>query len=152
MAVRRSDLSPLSRIWKRLEQGPDKYVMSVAGFCWLWTGGLTGAGYGQISVDGSKVYVHRLVYSEMIGPIPDGLVIDHRCEVRNCCNPGHLEAVSRWENTLRGRSPMAAKAKQVKCHRGHLFDEANTYRSARGTRRCRRCHADGERRRRSGVN
>ena len=44
---------------------------------------------------------HRVVYELLVGLIPDGLVIDHRCEVKLCCNPDHLEAVTSSVNMLR---------------------------------------------------
>lgn len=70
--------------------------------CITWEGGLTNAGYGQISVDGKMQLVHRHTYEWVNGPIPDGLEIDHLCRNRACCNSGHLEAVTHRENGLRG--------------------------------------------------
>jgi hypothetical protein len=64
-------------------------------------------------------YAHRAAYEEAYGPIPDGLVIDHLCRVRWCCNPEHLEAVTNRENILRGESPPARNARKERCDRGH---------------------------------
>lgn len=94
--------------------------------CWLWTGGATTKGYGTIVVEGRKHYVHRFVYELMVGPIPDGLHIDHLCRVRNCVNPSHLEPVTNFENHRRTR--------QVLCRRGHVIEVRPN-----GRRRCMEC-------------
>ena len=75
--------------------------------CWLWTGALDKYGYGYVSwrQSGKKRHfiAHRLIYEELVGPIPDGLVIDHLCRVRHCVNPNHLEPVTQDENLRRAR-------------------------------------------------
>ena len=58
--------------------------------CWLWGGAWTGAGYGHFR--GERA--HRVSYRHFKGEIPEGAHIHHRCEVRCCVNPEHLEAVS----------------------------------------------------------
>lgn len=69
--------------------------------CWLWTAATTPTGYGQFRFhDGSRA-AHRLAYEQMVGPIPDGLELDHLCRVRNCVNPDHLEPVTHAENLRR---------------------------------------------------
>ncbi len=70
---------------------------------WLWRGGLTSDGYGrwQLTDSRRKVLTHRFIYEELVGPIPDGLEIDHLCEIHNCCNPDHLEPVTSQENKRR---------------------------------------------------
>lgn len=70
--------------------------------CWLWRGSLNIYGYGRIKFHGESVFVHRLSYETLVGPIPDGLVIDHLCRVRNCVNPDHMEPVTNSENIRRG--------------------------------------------------
>lgn len=71
--------------------------------CWLWTRCRDGHGYGQFVLrDQKKVLAHRFAYELVVGPIPEGLDIDHLCRVRLCCNPAHLEPVTRSENLYRG--------------------------------------------------
>ena len=83
--------------------------------CWLWTGASHQNGYGQtrheLAFDqgykngkkngGRTTSSHRVVYELFKGRIPEGLQIDHRCEVKLCCNPDHLQAVTRSVNMLR---------------------------------------------------
>lgn len=66
--------------------------------CWLWTGGKTD-GYGRISVNGDMQLAHRLTFSWENGPIPDGMVVDHRCHQRNCVRPEHLRLATAKQNT-----------------------------------------------------
>lgn len=94
------------------------------GACWLWRGHLTRGGYGQFE---SRV-AHRAAYELFVGPIPDGLQLDHLCRVRNCVNPTHLEPVTAQENTLRSRRIKTA------CKNGHEFSEENTRLVARPDR------------------
>ena len=108
--------------------------------CWNWLGCISAEGYGRMGAGNGHTadYTHRLSYREFVGPIPDGLHIDHLCRNRRCCNPDHLEAVTQRENLVRGEGP-AARATATCCARGHAFDEANTYRKPNGTRLCRAC-------------
>ena len=77
--------------------------------CWLWTGTRNAAGYGVI-VWGTKCYKpHRLIYEWASGaPVADGLEVDHLCRCRGCCNPAHLEAVTKAENLRRRQCRDAA--------------------------------------------
>lgn len=113
--------------------------------CWLWTGPTNGAGYGVVSLKGTKSYVHRLSYELAEGPIPPRQDVDHLCRRTLCFRPDHLEAVTHAENMR--RSPLMGAKRS--CRHGHPFDQANTYITPAGARRCRRCAADRERRRRS---
>lgn len=74
--------------------------------CWLWTGGISGAGRGYgYFFDGERVVrAHRWSYQQSIGAIPVGLVLDHLCHQTTCVRPEHLEAVTQAENVRRHRS------------------------------------------------
>lgn len=87
------------RFWARVEKTDE---------CWLWLGGGCGNGYGhfrggEVGIDGRRRYVlsHRWAYEQAVGPIGDGLEIDHLCRTKTCVNPGHLEAVTHEVNIRR---------------------------------------------------
>ena len=70
--------------------------------CWLWTKSIDYGGYGRIGQRGVNARAHRVSYEHFVGPIPDGLSLDHLCRNRRCVNPDHLEPVTGSENTRRG--------------------------------------------------
>lgn len=110
--------------------------------CWLYTGQVNNKGYGVFAVGNTKRGAHVVVYELLVGPVPDGLELDHRCRVTLCVNPDHLESVTHAENQRR------MGLAQTHCRRaGHPYTPDNTYRSPRGERRCRKCarNRDGER-------
>lgn len=108
--------------------------------CWLWSGYLAGSGgYGGIEILGRQKLAHRVVYELLVGPIPDGLTIDHKCRVRCCVNPNHLEPVTSKENVLRGIGRSAQNSKKTHCVNGHEFTPENTATFSDGGRHCVEC-------------
>jgi hypothetical protein len=132
---RRFDGEVADRALRRLgPQHPDE--------CWIWPGVKVGAGYGHISDDrggrrGMRL-VHRVVYEALVGPIPEGLTLDHLCRTPACANPAHLEPVTHRENCLRGQSQWAINARKTHCPRGHAYTDENTQ-HRRGSRECITC-------------
>jgi len=119
------------RFWAKVEKrGPHE--------CWSWTGATNGDGYGYMTRNGRTAYAHRVSYEFAIGPIPEGLQLDHLCRVRNCVNPAHLEAVTSAENTLRGNGACARNARKTHCKHGHEFTDDNIAWSKKG-RACLTC-------------
>jgi hypothetical protein len=116
-------------------------VSGTLGRCWEWTAAKTN-GYGVVQHRGRVQRAHRVVYSLLIGEVPEDLEIDHLCRNRSCVNPQHLEPVTGLENNARSNSASAQHARQSHCLRGHEFTAENTYTRVRGhktERFCREC-------------
>lgn len=76
--------------------------------CLVWTGKLTSAGYARWK---QELQLHRWAYETFVGPIPDGLVVDHLCEVRSCVRPDHLDPCTDRENLRRKYERRAARGR-----------------------------------------
>jgi hypothetical protein len=122
-----------------------------SGGCVLWKSSVSKDGYGMVGIrlNGKRLndYAHRVSYEIHKGGIPEGLVIDHKCRNRRCVNPDHLEAVTNKINILRGTSPAAFAAARNCCIHGHEYTFENTYFYKDGSRACRKCNCEYQRRR-----
>lgn len=114
--------------------------------CWLWLGHTGTQGYGVAytrPAGKNKAHsAHRVVYEYLVGPIPEGLQLDHLCRVRNCVNPDHLEPVTNRENTIRGiAAEVNARryAEMAACNNGHPRSPENVRLTEHGHRECRAC-------------
>ena len=112
------------------EELDDKVYRDPNSGCWVWLGAGGGGGYGRIGVK----FAHRVVYEELVGPIPEALVLDHLCRVKPCVNPYHLEPVTHAVNVSR------ANAAVTHCPKGHRYSLENCYYRSTGYRRCRECN------------
>lgn len=144
------------RLWLRIGRELDPNT------CWPWTGSISPAGYGVLSIDrtGRKVMAHRVSYESAYGPIADGMVIDHVCHNadltclggktclhRRCVNPGHLESTDRRENVRRGFRRMSTCMRQHELSGNNLIIERGGL-----SRRCRQCRLLGQARRLLAIN
>lgn len=113
--------------------------------CWNWQRYVTAYGYGLTTIHARgrrvSVHAHRVSYQAFVGPIPDGLQLDHLCRNRRCVNPAHLEPVTCQVNLLRGETRAAANAAKTRCPQGHEYTPENL-RPKRYGRSCRQCHID----------
>lgn len=107
--------------------------------CWLWGLSKNSHGYGKCHYQGKSWLAHRVAYSLVVQPIPEGMVLHHHCRNPACANPLHLELVTPLENILRNVSPPSCNRRKTHCDHGHPFDEVNTYRLG-NRRQCRACN------------
>lgn len=129
------------RFWRKVHFEPNSG-------CWLYSGGENGHGYCSIKLPhcGRRIYVHRLSYEMHKGAIPAGLEIDHRCRVRCCVNPDHLEAVTVTENRRRIPDGLRGARKKSHCKQGHPYAGENLYLTPRGYQVCRTCQRRSDKR------
>ncbi|MFG1963180.1 HNH endonuclease signature motif containing protein [Nonomuraea sp. NPDC049028] len=130
------------------------------GGCWIWTGIIINSGYPRLGITRqrkTKQYLaHRLSYRLFVGPIPNGMQIDHLCMVRRCVNPRHLEVVTPQVNVLRSPNTMASRwGHRTHCERGHEYTPENTLLKPRRdnpektSRVCRTCKKASDRKRKA---
>ena len=122
----------IARFWSKVEVRGE-------GECWPYTGTILGNGYGQFRVQCKGRLAHRFAYEVSVGPIPDGMTLDHvkarGCTLLNCVNPAHLEPVTMLENLRRSTSVGAVNSRKTECPRcGSAYDV-----DAKGQRFCRPC-------------
>ena len=123
--------------------------------CRLWQGHCNPNGYGTYSIKGRAHYVliHRWVWEQINGPIPEGVEIMHACDNKPCFRYDHLVAGTRHDTAMlmvaRGRHECQTRY-VTHCPHGHPYDEENTYRhdGKRQCRTCRRARSNVGRRRR----
>ena len=118
---------PWDRFWEKVD---------FSGDCWEWTASTRGRGYGQFGWSTHRIVdAHRAVWELLIGPIPDGMTIDHLCQNKICVNPDHLEVVTHRVNINRWGG---SASKKTRCPQGHpLFGD--NLRVVSGKRRCIDC-------------
>lgn len=134
----------MDRFWDKVEVG---HPLG----CWEWTGAKV-RGYGRFWTRERQVMAHRHAYEELVGPIPEGLVLDHLCRNTGCVNPDHVEPVTHAENVRRGAAGAVNGARErakTHCPTGHPYDHGNTYTSRAGQRHCRACSRQRARARRA---
>lgn len=120
-----------AKFWARIVVTPS---------CWIWTGKPDTHGYGNVFIKRTCYKVHRVVWELLVGEIPEGLTLDHVvCGVKLCCNPGHVEIVTRGENTRRAQT-------EIFCRAGHLMSETR-YTSPKGKTECSICRNARDQRR-----
>jgi len=134
-------VAPERRFWPKVDRSGGSDA------CWPWTGARMIFGHGSFWLGTRNVPAHRFSYERLVGPIPDGLQLDHLCRNPPCVNPAHLEPVTNRENGRRGMAG-ALQRSRTHCPQGHPYDEANTYVS-RGYRCCKACRANMQRKRRA---
>jgi hypothetical protein len=127
--------------------------VDATGLCWEWTKARTSKGYGSfgVAVPGKhmrNVLAHRWAWEALVGPIPEGMEIDHMCGNRICVNAGeHLALVTQQENYIRAWNACRRNSFKRSCPKGHPLQGENLRRGQGGWRRCATCHRETQRER-----
>jgi hypothetical protein len=139
----RRRLDPVANWWSKVVIGPG---------CWTWRAGRDKDGYGKLAIGaGGSAQVHtrahRFAYETFIGPIPEGMVVCHRCDNPPCARPSHLFVGTPRDNNddkiAKGRearpwgTPLT-NSRKTHCKRGHPLEGANLY-IYNGMRNCKAC-------------
>ena len=103
--------------------------------CWLHLGYASRGGYCQIGTPSGPRYRRIVAYETFIGPVPDGLELDHTCRRPACFNPRHLDPVTSRINILRSDAWGGRNSRKTHCPQNHPYDAVNN----QGRRICRRC-------------
>jgi hypothetical protein len=123
------------RFWAKVRKGDG---------CWEWNAAKR-LGYGKFAYEGKVIDAHRLSWLLHFGPIPEGMLICHRCDNPPCVRPDHLFLGTRADNThdmdAKGRRVRYFPPPPIACKRGHVYDAANTYMWG-GMHHCRACRRD----------
>ena len=111
-----TDLTPRTiadRFWAKVQKTET---------CWLWTAFVDSLGYGMIYDGKSRpMYASKLAYQLLVGPVPEGYDVDHRCHVHGCVNPAHLQAVTHQKNGENRSGPQSNNSTGV---RGVIFSSS----------------------------
>lgn len=144
------------RFWSKVEKiGPTSVTRPELGRCWIWTAAKVSKGYGNFTLaDGSSEGAHRWAYKALVGPIPEGLTLDHLCRVRSCVNPAHLEPCPAVENYQRGDTGGLHHRLKTHCPKGHPYSGDNLYgymRDGSPRRGCKTCRYEATRKRQESL-
>lgn len=129
-----------ARFWDKVKTSTTHFYEGTA--CWEWTASIQCHGYGKFWLNGRSELTHRVSYENIHDKIPKGLVINHLCRNRKCCNPDHLEVISQGENIRKGLSGFLSGLQQrlkTHCKQGHKYTKKNTYIYSNGSRACKIC-------------
>lgn len=145
-------LPPEQRFWPKVNKnGLVPEYRPDLGPCWEWLAArasisVGGVGYGRFDAgEGRSRQAHRYAYETLVGPIPEGLQLDHLCRNTLCVNPSHLEPVTPRVNYRRGFGVSGRNARKTHCPQGHAYDGANTIQTRDGGRQCRLCSVEYQR-------
>lgn len=120
-------------------------VVRMSSGCWEYSSADDSMGYRQVKFSRTSRGIcfmaksHRVMWLLSGKRFTRGLVLDHLCRNRRCCNPDHLREVTHKENILCGVSVSAINQLKTHCKRGHEFTPENTYAFSQGGRGCREC-------------
>jgi HNH endonuclease len=87
--------------------------------CWLWHGYRQRFGYGSLRFGEKTFLAHKFIFELLVGPVPNGFELHHKCRIRHCCNPDHL--------TILGHAEHRHLQRRTHCVRGHELTQENRF-------------------------
>lgn len=87
-----------ARFWSKVNKGEG---------CWEWDASTFDDGYGCFWAGKRNHRAHRVSYELLVGAIPDGMMLDHRCFNHACVNPDHLRPATVKQNGEHRQGPQA---------------------------------------------
>ena len=115
----------VERLWPKVDAEGD---------CWDWIAAIGTGGYGRFWDGENLVQAHRFVWELLVGPIPEGMELDHLCRRRRCVNPDHLHVVTHAENINLGYGAHVHHRRKTHCPWGHPYTSKSG-----GRRWCQTC-------------
>ncbi|MEU8003202.1 HNH endonuclease signature motif containing protein [Catellatospora sp. NPDC049111] len=116
------------------------YEIDEATSCWIYQGAKDRDGYGLVNdrTHSTKTTrpAHRFFWLKWVGAVPEGMELHHKCRVRACVNPSHLQVVTHGENVALAKQH---RVKKTHCPRWHRYTKRNTYKQKGGRRSCKTC-------------
>lgn len=132
--------TPEERFWSKVNK---------TDACWLWTGAVAKDGYAQFMAGYRRTYVHRWSWEFAYGPIPDDLIVCHRCDTPLCVRPSHLFLGTHADNSQDASRKGRVRAQKIThCPKGHAYTSENTFMRKCGSgvqRSCRTCRNNADR-------
>jgi len=126
----------LTRLFNRVTYSTEHFYNGTP--CWDATTYAMPNRYRRFTIKGKHQYAHRVMYALFVGELIHPLEIDHLCRRRECCNPCHLEQITKLDNILRSDSITAQQKRQTHCKRGHDLRDSTLYKGQRTCNECRR--------------
>lgn len=139
------------RVTRRLDMPfEERYTEEPNSGCWLWSGPIGRTGYGVYQTRQGPIVAHRASFQIYKGPIPDGLYVLHKCDVRCCVNPDHLWLGTLSDNMQDMHDKGRHKALRTHCKNGHEQNSENVIIRG-GQKRCKICHRAWDRKRKAAA-
>lgn len=130
--VKYGDTRLPNRFWSKTQPDPSG--------CWVWMAAHYRSGYARFAWLGQSRPAHRVVFAELVAPIPEGYHVHHQCRVKNCVNPAHLFALHPVEH--RAEHFYRHTSRRTHCANGHPWTPETTAHAADGHRLCRICRRE----------
>jgi hypothetical protein len=98
----------------------DCYTIDPEKGCHLWAGRLSDAGYARARIGGRTWLIYKYVWEQQNGPTPEGYDLHHRCEIKRCINPDHIELLTRAAHAQQHHTLTWDAVREIRALRGKV--------------------------------